>query len=326
MKKLISLFLLTSILILSLSGCVTFGSSDKEPIRIGGLTGPTSIGLAKVMADNEAGKSNLSYDFTIAGAADELTPKIIKGELDIAAVPANLAAVLYQKTNGAVQILAINTLGVLYMVQNGGEAIDSMEDLRGKTIYATSKGTVTEYNLRYLLSQNGIDPDKDVTIEWKSEPAEVVATLKKAGSGIAMLPQPYVTVAKNSIDGLQVVLDLTEEWNHLQNGSQMITGTLVVRKEYAEAHPQKIEKFLKEYKASTDYVNANVEEAAAWVETYVGIKAAIATEAIPKCNITFIAGEDMKAPLAAYLEILYSINPQAVGGKLPDDAFYYVGK
>ena len=326
MKKIISLFLLATLLVLSLAGCVSFKAPDKAPIRIGGLTGPTSIGLAKVMADNAAGTSDLAYDFTIAGTADELTPKIIKGELDIAAVPANLAAVLYQRTNGAVQILAINTLGVLYMVQNGGEAIDSMEDLRGKTIYATSKGTVTEYNLRYLLSQNGIDPDKDVTIEWKSEPAEVVATLKKAGSGIAMLPQPYVTVAKNSIDGLQVVLDLTEEWNHLQNGSQMITGTLVVRKEYAEAHPQKIEKFLKEYKASTDYVNANVEEAAAWVETYVGIKAAIATEAIPECNITFIAGEDMKAPLAAYLEILYSINPQAVGGKLPDDAFYYVGK
>ncbi|MBO5790773.1 MAG: ABC transporter substrate-binding protein, partial [Clostridia bacterium] len=212
-----------------------------------------------------------------------------------------------------------------YMVQKGGEAIESMEDLRGKTIYATSKGTVTEYNLRYLLTQYGINPDTDVTIEWKSEPAEVVATLKTAESGIAMLPQPYVSVAQTNIPELQVALDLTEEWDHLQNGSAMITGTLVVRKAYAEENPQKIAKFLKEYEQSTSYVKANVEEAAAWVETYVGIKAPIAKKAIPYCNITFIAGQDMKAPLEAYLEILYSINPQAVGGKLPDDAFYYVG-
>lgn len=323
MKKALALLLLSVLLVLSLCGCM-LGSDDKDPVRIGGLTGPTSIGLAKVMADNAAGTSAQAYEFTIAGAADELSPKLIQGELDMAAVPANLAAVLHQRTGGDIQILAINTLGVLYMVQKGGDAIESMEDLRGKTIYATSKGTVTEYNLRYLLSQYGLDPERDVTIEWKSEPAEVVALLKTSAQGIAMLPQPYVTVAQTNIPELQVALDLTREWDNLQNGSQMITGTLVVRASYARENPEKIATFLQEYQASATYVKEHVDEASAWVETYVGIKAGIAKKAIPYCNITYIAGADMKMPLERYLQILCTLNPNAVGGAMPGDDFYYV--
>ena len=320
MKKLLSFSLVLILLVLSLAAC---GSETPPTVRVGGLTGPTSIGMAKLMADNEAGATQNTYDFTVAGSADVLTPMLIKGELDIAAVPANLAAVLYQKTKGAVQILAINTLGVQYIVEKGGETVSSFADLRGKTLYATGKGTVNEYSLRYLLKQAGLDPDQDVTVEWKSEPTEVVALLKQNASAVAMLPQPYVTVAQGPVEGLRVALSLSDTWDSLDNGSRMITGTLVVRREFAEKNPETVRRFLAEYRASTEYVVENPNEAAPLVEQYVGIKAGVAKTAIPFCNITCIVGEDMIAPLSSYLAILYGENPAAVGGALPLDDFYY---
>ncbi|MBQ9079641.1 MAG: ABC transporter substrate-binding protein [Clostridia bacterium] len=298
--------------------------ADDVTIRVGGMTGPTSIGLVKLMQDNEAGTSKNKYDFTVVGAADEITPKLIQGELDIAALPANLASVLYNNTEGKVKLLAINTLGVLYIVQKG-ETVTSVADLKGKTIYATGKGSTPEYTLRHILTQNGIDPDKDVTIEFKSEPTEIVAVLKN-GNGIAMLPQPYVTVAKSQVEGLETALDLTAEWDKIGNGTRLLTGTLVVRTEFAEAHPELIASFLEEYKASTEYVNANVEDAANLVEKFGIFKAAVAKVAIPQCNITFVAGEDLKPLIEGYLKVLFDQKPASVGGKLPDDNFYYINK
>lgn len=299
-------------------------AKDDTVIRIGGMTGPTSIGLVKVMEDNEAGTSKNKYEFTVVGAADEITPKLVKGELDIAALPANLASVLYNNTEGKVKLLAINTLGVLYVVGKG-ETVTSVADLHGKTIYATGKGSTPEYTLRHILTKNGLDPDKDVTIEFKSEPAEIVAMFKQNGSGIAMLPQPYVTVAKTQVEGLETLLDLTAEWDKIGDGTRLLTGTLVVRTEFAEQHPELIASFLEEYKASTEYVNANVEDAANLVEKFGIFKAAVAKVAIPQCNITFVAGEDLKPLIEGYLKVLYEQKAAAVGGKLPDDNFYYIG-
>ena len=295
---------------------------DDTVIRIGGMTGPTSIGLVKVMEDNANGTAKNKYDFTIVGAADEIPPKLVKGELDIAALPANVASVLYNNTQGKVKLLAINTLGVLYIVQKG-ESVTSVADLKGKTIYATGKGQTPEMTLRYVLTQNGIDPDKDVTIEFKSEPAEIVAVLKN-GNGIAMLPQPYVTVAKGQVEGLETALDMTAEWDKVGNGTQLLTGTLVIRAEFAEQHPQLVADFLEEYQASTEYVNQNVEDAAQLVEKFNIFKAAVAKVAIPQCNITFIAGKDMQSLVDGYLKVLFEQKEAAVGGKLPDADFYYV--
>ena len=302
-------------------------ADTEEPvtIRIGGLKGPTSIGLVKLMEDNEAGEAGEAantYDFTVAGAADELTPMLVKGELDIAAVPANLASVLYNNTEGAVQLLAINTLGVVYITAKG-ESISSVSDLKGKTIYATGKGSTPEYALRHILSKNGIDPDADVTLEWKSEPTEIVALLNESETGIAMLPQPYATVAQTQVEGLEVVLNLTEEWSKVETSSLLITGTLVVNREFAEAHPKALAAFMEEYKASTEYVNANVADAAQLVEKFGLFKAAIAEKAIPLCNITFISGGDMKEPMEGYLGVLFEQNPKSVGGALPESDFYY---
>ncbi|MGN0989459.1 MAG: ABC transporter substrate-binding protein, partial [Eubacteriales bacterium] len=282
-KRILS-FIIAIFMTSALLAACTSAPEDTQTVRIGGLKGPTSMGLVKLMQDNEDGTSKNRYEFTMAAAADELTPKFIKGELDMIAVPANLASIIYKTTEGGVKLLAINTLGVLYIVEKG-ESITSVADLKGKTIYATGKGTAPEFGLRHILEENGLDPDKDVTMEWKSEPTEVVALLSNAESGVAMLPQPFVTVAQNSVEGLDIALDLTEQWDAVDSDSRMVTGVLIARKDFVEAHPTLVEAFLKEYKASTDYANTNVDDAAALVEKYNIVKAVIAKKALPYCNI-----------------------------------------
>jgi len=219
-------------------------------------------------------------------------------------------------------LLAVNTLGVLYIVEKG-DTVNSFSDLRGKTIYATGKGSVPEYVLKYLLTGNGIDPENDVSIRWKSEPAEVVALMGEEGSGIAMLPQPYVTVAKGQLEGLRVCADLTEEWEKLDNGSVLITGVLAARKEFVDKHPDELEKFLREYSQSVEFVNSEVAQAARLIEEFGIFKAAVAEKAIPECNITYMAGEKMKSAVQGYLKVLFDQNPKAVGGSLPGNDFYY---
>ena len=321
MKKLLAFLVLVAMTI-ALFACADT-EAEKETIRIAGLKGPTSIGLVKVMKDNADGKAANKYEFTIAGSADEITPKLNKGELDMAAIPANLASVLYNNTNGAIKVLAINTLGVLYIVEKG-DTVKSVADLKGKTIYATGKGSTPEYTLRYILSKNGVDPDNDVTIEWQSEPTAVVPLLKANDNAIAMLPQPYVTVAQSNVEGLNITLNLTDEWGKIEGSGALVTGVLVARTEFLEKHPDAVKKMLNEYAASSEYVNANIDDAAALVEEFDIFKAAIAKKAIPYCNIKVITGDEMRTSLSSYLAVLFEQNAKAVGGKLPDDAFYYV--
>lgn len=259
MKKAAAVISIIAMTVLLFSGCQKEPQEQvaQEPevqavdIRIGGLTGPTSMGLVQLMESAEKQEASNNYIFTISGSADEVTPKLIQGQLDMAAVPANLGAVLYNNTKGAVKILAVNTLGVIYIVEKGNN-VNSFEDLRGKKIFATGKGSTPEYALRYLLKENGLDPDKDVILEWKSEPAEVVALLSGAEEGIAMMPQPFVTIAQSKIDGLRIAIDLNKAWDDLDNDSLFITGVLVVRSDFAEKYPEQINKFLDEYKVSAN--------------------------------------------------------------------------
>ena len=290
---------------------------------IAALKGPTAMGLVKLMQDSESGEtSGNDYTFTLASSADEVTPALLKGELDMACVPANLAAVLYNKTEGAVQVLAVNTLGVLYIVENG-ESVQSIKDLAGKTIVAAGKGSTPEYALRYLLAENGIDPDSDVTIDWKSEHSECVAALASGQATIALLPQPFVTVAQGKIEGLRMALDLNAEWDALGNGSAFITGVIVGRRAVVEENPAAVNEFLKDYAASVDWVNANTAEAAALIGEYGIVDAAVAEKALPYCNIVCLTGADLLEALPGYLEVLYNANPAAVGGEMPDNSFYF---
>ena len=317
-RKLIA-FMLTLAL---LGACgASVAETEAAPLRVVALKGPTAMGMVKMMEDN-----NGSYDFTIAAAIDEVTPLIAQGKTDIAAVPANLAAVLYQKLNGEVQVLAINTLGVLYIVENG-DTVHSVEDLRGRTIYASGKGATPEYALQYILSGNGLDPEKDVTIEWKSEHTECLNALLNDEKGIALLPQPFVTTAMTKAEGLRVAIDLNDAWDALQkdaeNPSALLTGVVVVRRAFAQEHPDQVNAFLDAYAASVAFVQENNDEAAALVGKYEIIPETVAKKALPACNIVFIEGEEMARKLSGYLTVLFEANPASVGGQMPDEAFYF---
>ena len=316
MKKLISALLLLCMLTALLALPV---QAEGATVNVGALTGPTAMGMVKLLADGEG-----TYEPTILGAADELMPLILQGKVDIASVPANLASTIYNKTEGGVQVLAVNVLGVLYISEFNTEELNSLEDLKGKTIYATGKGSTPEYFLRYVLTQNGIDPDKDVTIEWKSEPSEVVALLNAEQKGIAMLPQPYVTAAATQLgEGFRVALSLSDEWANLDNGTLCTTAVVMARSEFVEANPEAVEAFLAEFDASVQWVNENVADAAALCGEYEIIKAPVAQKAIPQCNIVCITGEQMKQALSGCLGVIFDQNPKAVGGALPGDDFYY---
>ena len=302
-------------------------TADLGTATVAALKGPTAMGMVKMMSDDAASDSPL-YDFSIYASADEITPKLVQGELDIAAVPANLASVLYNNTEGQVQVLAINTLGVLYIVEDG-DTVQSVEDLKGKTIFASGKGSTPEYALNYMLTQNGIDPETDVTIEWKSEHSECVASLAATENAIAMLPQPFVTTAQTQNENLRVALDITEEWEKLAtaNGSDatLITGVVVGRKDFVEQNPQLVQEFLSQYEQSVAYTQEDTAGAAALVGQYDIVPEAVAQKALPECNITFIKGEEMQAKLSAYLQTLLDQNPKSIGGQLPGDDFYYLG-
>ena len=324
---------------LALAGCGAQKAADAgdegkkdaaaEPVavRAAALKGPTAMGLVQVMSEVDAGNlKDEDYSFQILASADEVAPLISKSEADIAAVPANLASVLYNKTSGAVRVIAVNTLGVLYICELG-DTVNTVADLRGKTIFSAGKGATPEYALEYVLRANGLDPTVDVTIEWKSEHAECVAALAQDATAIAMLPQPFVTTAQAKNDQIRVALDLNQEWAAACEAEgrdgKLITGVAVVRSEFADAHPEAVDAFLGHYRESVEFVKANTDEAAALVGGYDIVPEAVAKKALPACNITFVDGADMKAQLSGYLEVLADQNAEAVGGKLPGDDFYY---
>ena len=289
-----------------------------EGLRVAGLKGPTTMGLVNLMESEEGA----NYTFSMYGAADEIVPLLVKGELDAAAVPANLAATLYQKTQGQVEVACVNTLGVLYIVENV-DTVQSVADLKGQTIVTTGKGTTPEYVLRYVLSQNGLDPDADVNIVYCSEATEALSQVQAGQATIAMLPQPFVTSALSQVEGLRVALDMNEEWQKVA-GSQLVTGVLVVRKDAVEADPEAFEEFLNGYAASVEAANTDLEGTAALCESYgIVAKAALAQKALPECNIVFERGEQMKTDLVNYFQVLYDADPSSVGGAMPADDFYY---
>lgn len=313
MKKLTAILLC----IFLLASCAAANSE----VRIAALKGPTAMGMAKMIADTES-SSESPYTFTLAGSADEITAPLVQGKLDIAAVPANLAAVLYNNTNGAVKVLAINTLGVLYIAERG-DSIQSVSDLAGKTIYSAGKGSTPEYALNFILRANELEPGRDVTIEYKSEHAECLAAILADASAVAMLPQPFITTAQSKAEDMRIALDLTKEWDNLGLESSMITGVVIARSEWIDKNPEDAKAFMADYASSVEFVNANIPEAAQMIGDINIVPAAVAEKALPYCNIIFIHGEDMKTRLNGYYAVLFEQDPKSVGGKIPDEAIYY---
>lgn len=329
MKKKLAVFLAALLVATGLTACGQKEEVSSEPAvtaKVAALKGPTSMGMVKMMADQKDAKEK-NYEFTIGSSPDEIAPKFLKGEFDIVALPSNLASILYNKSQGKVQVLAINTLGILYLMENG-DSVKSIEDLKGKTVYSSGKGAVPEYAFNYILKANGLNPDTDLRVEYKSEHTEALAALLNDKSGLAVLPQPFATVASLKNKDLRTALDLSKEWDKASKNakSTMITGVVVVNKDFAAKYPEKIKKFMADYKASIGYTNTNVDDAAKLIEENNIVPAAVAKKAIPQCNITYIDGSDMKDKLSGYLQVLFEANPKSIGGKMPADDFYYVQK
>ena len=299
-------------------------TADGTLVRVASLKGPTSLGLLFLMDKADKGETTNTYEFQMAVGADEILPQMVKGDLDIALVPANVASVLYHKTQGGVEVIDINTLGVLYMV-SGEDSLTNFTDLKGKTIYLTGKGTTPDYVLQYLLTANGMSVD-DVTLEYKSEATEVASVLAEDPTAIGLLPQPFVTAACMQNDALKVIFDLNEEWNKVQgeNGSSMVTGVTVVRKEFLEEHEDAVKSFMEDHKASVEAINADpVTAAVLAVEAQIVAKEPVAQKAIPGCNITYIDKDEMKQALSGYLDVLFHQDSLSIGGGLPESDFYY---
>lgn len=318
MKKFAAI-LLTLCLALSLA---SFAVAE-EAINVYALKGPTGIGLVKVMNDNDG-----TYNITLAGAPDEVTAAVINGDANIAAVPTNLAATLYNKTQGKVQLVALNTLGVLHIVTND-PAIQSLSDLEGKTLWATGQGSTPEYVLNYILEANGL-ADK-VEVQYLAEHAELATQAASGMVDVALLPEPHVTSVLNQNKDFRIALDVTELFNQAAAGkgenAVLSMGCVIVNKEWAENNADKLAAFMDAYAASVEFVNTNVDEASQMVEAQGIIpKAAVAKKAIPNCHIVFVTGEEMKTQIAPFFQVLYNANPKSVGGALPVDDFYYIAK
>ena len=319
MKKTVSL-ILALVLAFSVSGCSENKAEiGNEPVNITMLKGSTGIGAVKLMEESEKNETDGNYNINVSAAADDAMAKIISGEVDIAAVPTNIAPLIYNKTNGNIAVLAVNTLGVLYIVENG-DSIHTIKDLEGKTIYSSGQGAVPEYVLNYLLEKNNVE---NVNIVYMTEHAEVAAALADGRADIALLPEPNVTAVMMKNSQTRIAVDVNDEWKKT-NGSELAMGCIIAGKEFVDENEEAVDTFLKEYSESIDYVNNNVSEAAELVEKY-GIMASsdAAVKAIPNCNIVYKEKDEMKTMLEAFYDVLYKANPKSVGGEIPDTELYY---
>ena len=337
MKKVRAIVSLLLALTLALSLTACGGQANSEPeqpetqeeqtaaeINLYVLSGPTGIGAMNLWAASDAGETKNTYHITMPGANDEVVAALSKGDADIAAVATNLAATLYNKTDGGVTVLAVNTLGVLSLLSNGQEAA-TVSELKGKTIYAPGQGANPEYILRYVLSGNGLDPDKDVTLRFVGEGSELLTVWQSDPEAVILAPQPVATSILMQNENAKTLFDMTEEWDKIAgDDSTLMMGCVIVRNEFLQANPGAVELFLQEYAASIEKAQSDVEGTAALCQQYGLIpKAALAQKAIPSCGLTFVTGAEMKTSLSGYLQVMFDANPKSVGGTLPGDNFYY---
>ena len=305
-----------------------------QTVHLGLLSGPTGMGAAKMLADNDAtyaqveagtyeGGTLLRYEVTLGSdPANDIVPRLTNGELDIAAIPTNLAATLYNRTDGGIKLLALNTLGVLHILENG-DTVNSLADLEGRTLYATGQGSNPEYVLNYLLEANGLDPAADVDIQWLAS-EELTARMASGDIDLCMLPVPAATTVMMQNSDVRDAIDLNDAWTESGAQGTFTMGCLVARTEWLEDNSELVPGILEEYAASIDYANSNPEEASALIEQY-GIvpKAAVAQAAIPQANMVCVTGEDMKG-IADYYQVLFDADPTSIGGAIPGEDFYYI--
>lgn len=302
-----------------------FETVERPAVRVSMLKGPTGLGSARLMEDNKGGTTVNDYTFTVLAEPTEAVAKLTGGEVDIAALPTNLASTLYHKTDGNIQLLALNTYGVLYILEKG-DTVHSLADLAGKTVHAYGQGANPEFVLDHLLEKQGLTAGEDVAVQWYSSTDEVTALMASGEADVCMLPVPAATAVLMQNSDVRSAVDLTQEWENAEADGVLTMGCVVVRTAFAQENPEAVKIFLREYEDSIDYMSdsANLDTAAALAETY-GIvpKAAVAKRAIPDANLCFVTGDDMMAGIQGYYEVLFQADPASIGGSIPDGAFYY---
>jgi len=322
MKKALLLTLLA--LLAVFAACNTTEEAEPTEVRIAAMRGPTALGLLQLMDAHEQGNTRNEYSFELLGSPDLVPPLFARGEIDIAAVPGNLAAILYNNPNMDIQALAIVTLGVLHVVDTTRE-VNSVADLYGRTIFVSGQGATPEFALNYVLEQNGLTPGIDVMVEFRAEHTEIAALLEAGQAEIALLPEPFVSTVLNRIDGLRLALDLTEEWNRVQPDYGLIMSVVIGTREFLEQNPEAVAILLEEYENSIYFMTTNLAEAAELAERFEIIpNAAIAQQALPRTHITFLNGETMKRNLLGFYNVLYQAAPASIGGQLPDENFFFI--
>ncbi len=295
-------------------------ASDTDVINVSLLKGPTGMGGAYMWEKSDNGETTNNYNITLDTDATTVGPKLIKGEYDIAAVPTNLAASLYQKSEGKVRVIAVNTLGVLYIVTKDG-AVSSVEDLKGKTILASGQGTIAEYALNYVLESNNFTIGTDVTIEFSTEHAESVTKAIAGGYDAVLLPEPFVSQIITKDASFSVAINITEEWEKTGECT-LAMGCIAVNAKFYEENKEAVKAFLADYNESVNYVNANIDDAAALIEKHDIMPAAVAKKAIPNANIVCYTGAEMKQALSSCYNVLFNQNAKIIGGQMPGDDFY----
>lgn len=297
----------------------------ETPVNIMVLNGTTGFGMAKLISDAAAGEAALNYNISVETDASNVTAALINGTTDIAALPTNAASVVYNKTEGAVQLLALNTRGVLYLVTDGSVTVESFEDLKGQTVYVPAQNPT--FVFQYLCEQNGLTVGEDVTIDNAyAQPADLRTAVAAGEVSVAVLPEPMLTMARSGNENLVTAMDLTAEWDKVAPEGSLVQGCVVVRAEFAAEHPNEVAKFLEEYGASIEFLSGDAETVGAVIEeSGVFAKGAVAAKALPNCNVCFITGEEMKAAMADFLQIMYETAPASIGGEIPGDDFYYIG-
>ncbi len=333
--KFLALIMAIMMIVSSFAGCAATKTDDEPstepeikseiteattPINVALLKGPTGMGGAYMWTKSDKGETENKYNITLATDASTVGPNLMKGEFDIAAIPTNAAATLYQKSQGKVKVIAVNTLGVLYIVTKNN-AVSSVEDLKGKTILASGQGTIAEYALNYVLESNNLEIGKDVTIEFATEHSESVTKAIAGGYDAVLLPEPFVSQITTKDTSFSVAINITDEWEKTGDCT-LAMGCIAVNAKFYEENKEAVVKFLADYSESVNYVNANIEDAAKLIEEHDIMPAAVAKKAIPNANIVCYTGEQMKTTLSGCYNVLLNQNASIIGGQLPGDDFY----
>lgn len=294
-----------------------------EPLQltVAGLKGPSSIGMLRMIESEPVFGEDVETEYQIVDEPQLMIARIMSGEADIAAVPINLAAVLYNK-GAPYRLGAVTGDGLLHIVSSR-EDIGSVEDLKGKRIYCIAQGSTPEFVLRYVLEKSGIDPDTEVELDFSFDHVAIAPQLIAGKVDLAVLPEPFVSIVASKNPAVQPVIDLQQVWAELSGTGDTypITATLVRNSLYRE-HPEALKAFFAAYRESIDWANANPAEAGGLAGKYMEMPAPIIAKAMPRLNLRYQSPREARSRVEELYQVFHGFAPASVGGTIPGDEFY----